>query len=133
MVIYKDDTYQLKPFHAQTKSAFYRNVYHLIDSLNFEEIDAFFYCGEYYAYNISKLEYVNQTPYSERIKNSDESLLVFGCITESGKHFETRFDEDRMDDIEYIRDNINSIMASAEANDRYNWLNPIIEKFKKNH
>ena len=131
MVIYNDNTYQLKPFYAPSKSAFYRNVFHLIDSLNFEEVFTIFYCGEYYIYNISKLEYLNQTPYSDRVKNSDKSLLAFVCITEDGKCFENHFDEDKIDDMEYIINEIENITC-MEDNIQLNWLNPIIEKFKKN-
>jgi len=129
MVVYKDKTFQLKPFHAPSKSGFYRNVYHLVDNLNFNEISAIFYCGESYIYETNQFNYVNTTPYSERIKKAKNIVLSFANITEDGQEYEVFFDETKICDKKYVTDNIKKITPTVGA--AINWLNPIIAEFKR--
>jgi hypothetical protein len=131
MVLYTDDTYELKPFYAPSKATFYRMVYHLTDTLKFEDIRAIFYCGEYYSYNFDKLEQIGKLTYSDRVQLNDSLLLSFVCINNNGKYSQVDFESERIDDMEYIFRIIKQIKQSSDDFYQINWLIPLVNKFKE--
>ena len=131
MIVYTDDTYSMMPYYPLNKATSYRTVYELADGLNFSEVKAIFHCCEYYKFDTSRLAYVNETPYSERIKNADGVLLNFVCIERSGVVNELSLDVGVIDCERYVGESLKTLKP---INDRsLFWLNPLVDKLSINN
>ena len=92
MILYKDFTTQIFPIYAIAKTTIYRNIYEIVDNINFEEILSVFYCGEIYEYSCNDFNIINKLEYSERIKKAPKTLLSFTNINNYGKIKQYFFD-----------------------------------------
>ena len=130
-VIYSDNTSQMIPFVATTKSTFYRKVNEIIEKTNFDEVSAVFYCGEYYYHNFKQFPEINTMPYSERLKMAEKELLCFTIISKQIGERTISFDTQRIDDAGYIIEQLHHIERQGkEEQITLDWLNPIREKLK---
>ncbi len=129
MILYKDFTIQLLPVYASQKTSIYRQVYDIIDNIQFQDVEAIFYCGEAYIYDINKFEKINNMEYKNRINMADTEFLCFYCIEQGGKIKTTNLIASELNDDKYVVEQIKKEEFSNE-NDVF-FLKPIIEKMKK--
>lgn len=129
MILYKDFTIQLLPVYASQKTSIYRQVYDIIDNIQFQDVEAIFYCGEAYIYDINKFEKINNMEYKNRINMADTEFLCFYCIEQGGKIKTTSLIASELNDDKYVVEQIKKEEFSNE-NDVF-FLKPIIEKMKK--
>lgn len=125
MMVYSDHTYRMIPFVATTKATFYRKVLEITEMSDFCEVDAVFYCGEYYVYDLDQFSEINEKPYSERISMAKAEVLAFYTILKGGNEMEIHFDERRIDDMEYISKQIREADWAKDPPAPFDWLNPI--------
>jgi hypothetical protein len=128
MMVYSDYTYRMIPFVATTKATFYRKVIEITEMSDFCEVDAVFYCGEYYVYDLDQFSEINEKPYSERIPMAKAEVLAFYMIINGGNEMEIHFDEQRIDDMQYIAKQIQEADWTKDAPAPFDWLNPIRQK-----
>lgn len=129
MICYSDNTQKIIPFIDSTKSTYYRNVVDLADKTDFSDVNAVCYCGEYYTYPIEMFSEVNTKPYSERIGLATDEQLIFTMILKNGGEWHVFFDVSKVDDQEYVTEQLKKIQRADMQNFRHlNWLAPIIEK-----
>lgn len=129
MIIYSDNTCRTIPFVATTKATYYRKVQEIVNTYDFKDIDAIFYCGEYYAYNPDEFSEVNQKSYSERILLAEREILSFSLLAKGGGEMTITFDTRKIDDIEYVVEQINNADWEKDASPpTLYWLNPIRQK-----
>lgn len=128
MLAYHDSTYRMIPFVASTKSTFYRKVSEIIAMPDFEEVAAVFYCGEYYLYDLDQFPEINEKPYSKRIEKARAEVLAFSMTLKGGGEMEIHFDEQQIDDMEYVAKQIREADWGKEPHAAFDWLNPIRQK-----
>ena len=129
MIVFSDDTFQLIPFIATTKATFYRKVWDIKNSLDFNEVTAIFYCGEYYEYDTDQLDEYSKREYSDRIGLAKKELLSFIMMAKGNYEISVSFDESKVDDMQYVLKTIKSICWKKENIIRYlSWLNPLREE-----
>ena len=128
MILYKDFTMQILPVYVAQKTSIYRQVYEIIDNLQFKEIKSIFYCGEAYLYDINKFEEINNMEYKNRINMADMESLIFFCIGKDGKIRTTSFITSNINDDKYVMEQIRKEEFCNES-DIY-FLKPIVKKFK---
>ena len=130
-IVYSDNTYQTIPFVATTKSTFYRKVDEIIEKTNFDDVIAVFYCGEYYLYNLEQFSEINEKPYSERQKMAKNEMLSFTMLVKQAGEWTVSFDENMLDDMNYIVEQIHHITQIDNGEQTsFDWLNPIKEKLE---
>ena len=129
MILYKDFTMQLLPIYVKQKTSIYRQVYDIIDNIQFQDVEAIFYCGEAYIYDINKFEKINNMEYKDRINMADIESLCFYCIEQGGKVRTTSLITSNLNNDKYVAEQIKKEEFSNE-NDVF-FLKPIIEKMKK--
>lgn len=125
MLAYNNSTYRMIPFVASTKATFYRKVSEILAMADFDEVEAVFYCGEYYLYDLDQFSEINDKPYSERIAQAKSEVLSFCMTLKGGGEMEIRFDEQRIDDMEYVTQQILEADWSKAPQTTFDWLNPI--------
>lgn len=125
MLAYNNSTYRMIPFVASTKATFYRKVSEILAMPDFDEVEAVFYCGEYYLYDLDQFSEINEKPYLERIAQAKSEVLSFCMTLKGGGEMEIRFDEQRIDDMEYVAQQIREADWSKEPQTTFDWLNPI--------
>lgn len=128
MLAYNDSTYRMIPFVASTKATFYRKVTEILSMPDFDEVVAVFYCGEYYLYNFDQFAEINEKPYSERIENARAEVLAFSMMLKGGGEMELHFDEQQIDDMEYVAKQIREADWNKEPQATFDWLNPIRQR-----
>ena len=128
MLAYNDSTYRMIPFVASTKATFYRKVLEILAMPDFDEVDAVFYCGEYYLYGLDQFAEINEKPYSERIENARSEVLAFSMTLKGGGEMEIHFDEQQIDDMEYVAKQIREADWGKESPATFDWLNPIRQR-----
>ena len=128
MLAYNDSTYRMIPFVASTKSTFYRKVLEILAMPDFNEVEAVFYCGEYYLYDLEQFAEINEKPYSERITQAKSEVLSFCMTLKGGGEMEIRFDEQKIDDMEYVSKQIKETDWSKEPVCTFDWLFPIRQR-----
>ena len=128
MLAYNDSTYRMIPFVANTKSTFYRKVSEIIAMPDFDEVVAVFFCGEYYLYDLDQFAEINEKPYSKRIKNARAEVLAFSMTLKGGGEIEIHFDEQQIDNMEYVAEQIRASDWSKTSHATFDWLNPIRQK-----
>lgn len=101
MILYKDQTYRMIPFAFTAKASFYRKVVEIIELEDFSEVEAVFYCGEFYDYDQEQYPELQDMTYQKRVSNARRELLVFLLIASEGEMF-LALDEERIEDMEYI-------------------------------
>lgn len=129
MILYKDFTMQLLPVYAIQKTAIYRQVYDIIDNIEFQEVEAIFYCGEMYIYDINKFKEISDLEYINRIKMADTESLCFFCIGQDGKIRTTNLITSNINDEGYVAEQIKKEEFNKESDIFF--LKPIVEKMKK--
>ena len=128
MLVYNDSTYRMIPFVASTKATFYRKVLEILAMPDFDEVEAVFYCGEYYLYSQDQFAEINEKPYSERIENARAEVLAFSMTLKGGGEMEIHFDEQQIDDMEYVAKQIREADWGKEPQATFDWLNPIRQR-----
>lgn len=130
MLIYKDKTHRTIPFVATSKATFYRKVNEVITIPDFDEVDAVFYCGEYYCYDFNQFPCVNKNkkPYSERIDMAQKEILAFVMMTKGGYEVSLNLDEAKIDDMNYVAEQFKQMSWEKAAITPFDWLNPILER-----
>ena len=128
MLAYNDSTYRMIPFVASTKATFYRKVSEIISMPDFDEVEAVFYCGEYYLYGLDQFAEINEQPYSERIEKARAEVLAFSMTLKGGGEMEIHFDEQQIDDKEYVAKQIREADWSKKPICTFDWLFPIRQK-----
>lgn len=129
MILYKDFTMQLLTVYAIQKTSIYRQVYDIIDNIDFQEVEAIFYCGEMYIYDINKFKEINNMEYINRIKMAYIESLCFFCIGQDGKIKTTNLNINNINDDRYVVEQMKKEEFNQE-NDIF-FLKPIVEKMKK--
>lgn len=134
MIIFSDETYQLFPFIATTRSTFYRNVNEIIDTVDFDDVVVVFYCGEFFSYSPERFSEVGQKPYSERSEMATSERLVFRMLLNQGDEWSISLDESKIDDLQYVADQIHNIQKIEESEHvLIDWLNPMKEKLRSSN
>ena len=128
MLAYDDFTYRMIPFVATTKATFYRKVSEILAMPDFDEVEAVFYCGEYYLYDSDQFSGINEKTYSDRISQAKAEVLSFCMTLKGGGKMEICFDEQKIDDIEYVAQQIQGADWCKEPRATFDWLNPIRQK-----
>ena len=128
MLAYSDFTYRMIPFIASTKATFYRKVSEILAMPDFDEVEAVFFCGEYYVYEHSQLPEINDKAYSERISLAKAEFLSFCMMLKGGNEIEICFDEQKIDDEEYVTKQIWEADWRKEPRATFDWLNPIRQR-----
>lgn len=128
MLAYNDSTYRMIPFVASTKATFYRKVLEIIAMPDFDEVVAVFYCGEYYWYDLNQFSEINEKSYSERIEKAKAEMLAFSMTLKGGGEMEIHFDEQQIDDMEYVAKQIQEADWGKEPQATFDWLNPIRQR-----
>lgn len=132
MVIYNDNTFRLLPFIVTVKATFYRKIREVINLPDFSNVVAVFYCGEYYYYDKDQWEDICDEIYDNRILKAKIEYLCFTMIAKDQNELIVSFDESKMDNMEYIGEQIcKSKRNSQNVDNSLDWLNPIRNKFKK--
>lgn len=131
MILYNDDTYSMIPYYPLNKATSYRTVYELVDGLDFNEVRTIFHCCEYFIFDERRIEFVNETPYSERIKSADSVLLNFTCIERSGKVFDLNLDVKHIDCEKYVHECL-KVLRPVDERSLF-WLNPLVDKLFSNN
>jgi hypothetical protein len=132
MLVYRNQTYKMIPFVATSKATYYRKVIELISLSDFDEVDAVFYCGEYYCYDVAQFAAINEKPYSERIDMAEKAVLAFVMIAKGNCEMSLDFDESKVDDLKYVKEQLKK--ASWMGNEvvaPFDWLNPIRKKINE--
>lgn len=128
MLVYNDTTYRMIPFVATTKATFYRKSLEIIATPDFDEVDAVFYCGEYYLYDLDQFPEINGRPYSERIEKAKTEVLAFSMMLKGGGEMEIHFDEQQIDDMEYVGKRITEVDWGKKFQAPFDWLNPVRQR-----
>ena len=125
MLVYRDQTYRMAPFVATSKATFYRKVMDLIAVPDFDEVDAVFYCGEYYTYGLDQFETIKEKPYSERTVMAQTEVLAFIMLIREDFEMSLTLDEKRIDDMKYVAEQFKKVEWEKEESSPFDWLNPI--------
>lgn len=129
IIHYSDNTQQVMPFITDTKSTFYRKVNEISENINFENVIAVFFCGEQYHYTPEQYADIINKPYSERISMASKELLCFNMLLNGGHEWFVSFDESKIDDIQYVKEQIKNIQQADDAdNHTLHFLAPIKAK-----
>lgn len=128
MLVYRDQTYRMAPFVATSKATFYRKIMELIAIPDFDEVDAVFYCGEYYTYGPDQFETINEKPYSERTVMAQTEELAFVMLTRENFEMSLTLDEKRIDDMKYVAQQFKQVEREKSQPSSFDWLNPIRQK-----
>ena len=128
MLVYNDQTYRMIPFVSSNKATFYRKVMEILAMPDFDDVEAVFYCGEYYLYDIDQFSEINEKPYSERITQAKSEVLSFCMTLRGGGEMEISFDEDKIDDMDYVARQIKEADWSKEPICTFDWLFPIRQR-----
>lgn len=132
MILYKDFTTQIFPIYAISKTTIYRNIYEIVDKINFEEILSVFYCGEIYEYSYDDFNTINKLEYSERIKKAPRTLLSFTNINNCGRIKQYLFDVEHIMCENYIINKLNEKNEFFDLdNNEIFFLKPIVKKLKE--
>lgn len=130
MIVYSDNTQKTIPFVATVKTTYYRMVQELCANTDFNEVNAIFYCGEFYEYDKESQDLRDfDKPYSERIKIPHKDMLGFTMLVKGGEELTIYFDENKIENDEYVRKEIKAAI-SRKAKDTwvFDWLTPIKQK-----
>lgn len=128
MILYTDKTFRIIPFSSNVKATFYRKVNEIASNENFEEIEAVFYCGEYYVYDHNSFELEGKV-YSERIKHANKELLAFTIINRDEIVRTVSFEKSEVDNFDIVLmkiKNPKSYIASSMS-----WFEPIKLMFQR--
>ena len=128
MLVYNDLTFRMIPFVASTKATFYRKVLEIVAMSDFDEVTAVFYCGEYYSYDLDQFAEINEKPYSERIEKARNEVLAFSMMLKGGGEMEIHFDEQQIDDKEYVGKRIAEAAWEKKNQAAFDWLNLIRQR-----
>lgn len=129
IINFNDNTQQIMPFISDTKTTFYRKVNEVAEKINFEDVIAVFFCGEQYLYEPEKYDEVFRRPYSERRLMASKEILYFNMILKGGYEWFVFFDESKIDDMKYVKEQIKNIQKADESdNDTLHFLAPIKAK-----
>lgn len=129
MILYKDFTMKILPVYAIQKTSIYRQVYDIIDNIDFKEVEAIFFCSEMYIYDINKFREINNMEYKNRINMADTESLCFFCIGQDGKIRTTNLITTNINDDRYVVEQIKKEEFNKESDIFF--LKPIVEKMKK--
>lgn len=124
MIIYDDETFELKSFHASIKTTMYRKINEIAQDIKKDGIKAIFLVSEMYYYKANKD--IVKINYNERIKQKTSELLCFYALYADMQYKSYSFDCEQIDDMRYIV----SILKN-EDNMYISFLSPILEEFKK--
>lgn len=125
MIVFSDNTHKMVPFVATTRSTFYRKVNEIIDSTDFDEVVAVFYCGEYYCYDIERFFEINGKPYSERTDLAQNEMLCFTMLLKGGEELSVSFDESEIDNVQYVVEQMQELRRTEHTEKNViDWLNP---------
>lgn len=128
MIIYKDKTQQMISFAATVKSSFLRTINEIVNKINFEEVIAVLYCGEYYFYDAKKESELSKLPYEEQRKHAKNEMLIFTIIQKGGRELSLLFDESKIDDMQYV---VDTLRKQDFVEDLFDWFSPIKQKLKE--
>ena len=131
MVVYRDQTYRMMPFAATTRATFYRNALGIAELADFADVEAVFFCGEYYGYDPETYSSIAEQPYTERIETADREWLSFAMLTRTGSEMILNLDEAKIEDDEYLAKQFQSADWSTTDIPYLQWLNPIRQSFSK--
>lgn len=129
IINFNDNTQQIMPFISDTKTTFYRKVNEIAEKTNFEDVIAVFFCGEQYLYEPEKYDEVFKKPYSKRRLIASKEVLYFNMLLKGGYEWFVFFDESKIDDMEYVKEQIKNIQKADESdNDTLHFFAPIKAK-----
>lgn len=129
MLIYKSETYRMIPFASSSKASFYRTVTDIISLPDFHELEAVFYCGEYYFYDLEQFATISNKPYSERKGMAEKEILGFTMLTRESVDRSLCLDESQIDNLEYVASQFSKFRQSKnQESNPFDWLTPIKEK-----
>lgn len=131
MLVYNDQTYRMIPFASSTYATFYRTTLEVISRPDFDEVNAIFYCGECYLYDVAQFEEIKNKPYSDRIQSAKKEVLSFVMIAKGAGEMHINLDESRIEDMQYISEQLRQAeWCKADGLLLFDHLNPIRLKLK---
>lgn len=130
MIIYDDETFELKSFDASIKTTIYRTINEITNKIEQDKIKSIFYvCEMLTYYNDSKYyEELLKMKSKDRSKHKTSELLCFfqlNCKLHSQSRY---FESDKVFDMKYV-----SHVLKSESRESFhiNFLQPIINEFKR--
>ena len=130
MIVYEDETFVLKSFHASIKTTMYRTINEIAKRIEPDKIKSIFHVTEMLKYANESNDYkeILKMNSNDRPKYKTSELLCFYML-DSDLHFQSHcFDSERIDDMEYVA----SILKSqSQESSIANFLQPIKDEFKR--
>ena len=125
MIVYGDDTFEMKSFNGSLKTTMYRKINDLAHHVLIEDIRAVFFMMTYISYPIQD-KYLKMTS-KERLALDNEDILVFMEVEAGLRMREYCFSQEDIDDMNSVA----SILARNDAplNVGFNNLGPIVDAF----
>lgn len=130
MIVYEDETFALKSFHASIKTTMYRTINDIAKRIEPDKIKSIFYVTEMleYAKDCDNYKEALEMSSNDRAKYKTSELLCFYLINRDLKFISHSFDSEKIDNMEYVA---SILKKQSEENIIINFLRPIISAFEK--
>lgn len=126
MTVYQDETFELDVFHADIKTTIYRKINETAKKVLKEDVKEVFFMNTYICCEVNESNL--KATSKERIKMSQNEVLVFMKVDQDMNEEEYVFECKKLNNIEYIAKNM-KIGKKRKLEIGATNLNPIIEAF----
>ncbi|NDV95479.1 hypothetical protein D0T84_11245 [Dysgonomonas sp. 521] len=130
MIVYEDETFALKSFHASIKTTMYRTINDIAKRIESDKIKSIFYVTEMLKYANESNDYreILKMNSNDRAKYRTSELLCFYML-DSNLHFQSYcFDSEKIDDMGYVMSILKSQFQESTIT---NFLQPIKDEFER--
>ncbi|NDW08271.1 hypothetical protein [Dysgonomonas sp. 520] len=130
MIVYEDETFALKSFHASIKTTMYRTINDIAKRIESDKIKSIFYVTEMLKYANESNDYreILKMNSNDRAKYRTSELLCFYML-DSNLHFQSYcFDSEKIDDVGYVMSILKSQFQESTIT---NFLQPIKDEFER--
>lgn len=130
MIMYEDETFALKSFHASIKTTMYRTINDIVKRIESDKIKSIFFVTEMLKYTNEKNDYreLLKINSNDRAKYKTSELLCFFMLDKKS-HFQSHsFDSDKIDDMEYVA---LTLKRQSKEDDISFFLQPIKDEFQR--
>lgn len=130
MIIYRDETFELKSFHASIKTTMYRKINDIAKKIEKDNIKSIFLVTEMLNYTNKENNYnaILNINSSERIKYKTSESLCFFMLDESLQYKSYYFNSEKIDDMEYL---VSILHNPSQTYPTISFLQPIKDEFKR--
>lgn len=130
MIVYEDETFALKSYHASIKTTMYRTINDIAKRIESDKIKSIFYVTEMLKYANESNDYreILKMNSNDRAKYRTSELLCFYML-DSDLHFQSYcFDSEKIDDMEYV---MSILKSQSQESTITNFLQPIKDEFER--